>query len=184
MARNKARKLVKYIIVEEPQQPPEPVDVVIQATPEQLPEPIALNVVEVVPWAPTLLELAGRIREEHAQCLRHSPAGRKLQGRGLLHAIRAGRLLAEARGSVPRGRWTDYLTGPCGLSAEHARKYVRVARDNPPVEGPLEPVKAPAQLERLVFTRPQKVIATARLIKPAATATTLSRPARQKDRHP
>lgn len=63
--------------------------------------------------------LAIRLRHEHAEAERHL-------SRGLIHAIRAGRILVEARTRVPDGGWCKWLEG-AGISEGRASLLMRAA---------------------------------------------------------
>jgi hypothetical protein len=74
-----------------------------------------------------LVTLAGRINEEHRACEATLRAG-------LVHAIRAGELLIEARALVPHGEWLPWLAGNFAGSERTAQGYMRVAREWPAVQ--------------------------------------------------
>jgi len=75
--------------------------------------------------------LAEGINREHALVESH------LQG-AVQHAIRAGGLLAEAKGKVPHGEWLPWLAENCAIKERTAQTYMRLARELPK----LEPSKA------------------------------------------
>lgn len=78
--------------------------------------------------APSLAQLAKRINAEHREC------GRAMK-RGLLHALRAGELLIEAKDTVKHGQWLTWLADHCPKVNERlAQKYMQVARDFPLLE--------------------------------------------------
>lgn len=69
--------------------------------------------------------IATRINELHAAHLR---AARKMGE----YAIECGRLLIEARASVPRGSWLKWLKANCpDIRKSQAYNYMKVARENP-----------------------------------------------------
>ena len=69
----------------------------------------------------TLLDLAKRINDEHRLCTRYARAG-------LAHALRAGRLLLEAKRRCVHGEWRTWLVEHFDASATTAQVYMRVAK--------------------------------------------------------
>jgi hypothetical protein len=72
----------------------------------------------IIPFAS---DLATRIRAEHdaAQSAMRSAVG---------HAVEAGKLLMEAKKSVPHGGWEAWVRDSCGFSERTAQGYMRLAR--------------------------------------------------------
>lgn len=69
--------------------------------------------------------IATRINELHAAHLR---AARKMGE----YAIECGRLLIEARASIPQGSWLEWLKANCpDIRKSQAYNYMKVARENP-----------------------------------------------------
>ncbi|HUU93742.1 MAG TPA: DUF3102 domain-containing protein, partial [Phycisphaerae bacterium] len=66
----------------------------------------------------TLLDLAKRINDEHRLCTRYARAG-------LAHALRAGRLLLEAKRRCVHGEWRTWLVEHFDASATTAQVYMR-----------------------------------------------------------
>lgn len=71
-----------------------------------------------------LTALADEINEEHRACDEALRAG-------LNHAVRAGELLAEAKGRVKHGEWGSWLEENFEGSARTAQAYMKVAREVP-----------------------------------------------------
>jgi hypothetical protein len=71
-----------------------------------------------------LQDLARSINESHQQC-EHSLKT------GMEHALKAGRLLLEAKEKVEHGQWLAWLEANCEVSDRLAQKYMRVARELP-----------------------------------------------------
>jgi hypothetical protein len=67
-------------------------------------------------------QLTVAIRQEHEAV---STAARS----ALAHALEAGRLLAEARATIPHGGWEGYLRGECGIAPRTASLYLRLHRN-------------------------------------------------------
>ena len=65
--------------------------------------------------------LAVAIREEHA-------AASAAANAALAHALEAGRLLEEARATIPHGGWESYVQGTCRIAPRTARLYLRLHR--------------------------------------------------------
>ena len=65
--------------------------------------------------------LAVAIRDEHAAA---SSAARA----AVSHALEAGRLLDEARATIPHGGWESYVQDTCGMAPRTARLYLRLHR--------------------------------------------------------
>src|SRR5437868_5094077 len=63
--------------------------------------------------------LATSIRQEHVNV-------RTAIGHALTHAREAGRLLAEARRTIPHGGWIRFIEDDCHLSRSTAAGYLRV----------------------------------------------------------
>jgi phage N-6-adenine-methyltransferase len=80
-----------------------------------------MSVVAVIPFA---ADLATRIRAEHeaAQSALRSAVG---------HAVEAGKLLMEAKKSIPYGGWEAWVRDSCGFSERTAQGYMRLARLDP-----------------------------------------------------
>lgn len=72
----------------------------------------------------SLTDLAASISEEHEQ------AERALRD-GLLHAIRAGELLLEAKREVAHGEWESWLQANVPFQPRRARAYMQLARLDP-----------------------------------------------------
>jgi hypothetical protein len=65
--------------------------------------------------------LAVAIREEHA-------AASAAANAALAHALEAGRLLEEARATIPHGNWEFYVQAIVGIAPRTARLYLRLHR--------------------------------------------------------
>jgi len=78
----------------------------------------------VVAIKKSLPDLAASISEEHEQ------AERALRD-GLLHAIRAGELLLEAKREVAHGEWENWLQANVPFQPRTARAYMQLARLDP-----------------------------------------------------
>jgi hypothetical protein len=72
----------------------------------------------------SLADLAARIRSEHE-------ASSAALSRGVVHAIAAGQLLAEAKAQVPHGQWLPWLEENCAMSVRTAQLYMRIAKGKP-----------------------------------------------------
>lgn len=66
--------------------------------------------------------LTAAIRQEHEAA---STAARSALG----HALEAGRLLAEARSSIPHGSWESYVKDSCSIAPRTASLYLRLHRN-------------------------------------------------------
>ena len=74
----------------------------------------------------TLPALAG---EQLTAAIRHEhEAASAAAGAALSHALEAGRLLAEARATVPNGGWEAYVRDACGIAPRTASLYQRLHR--------------------------------------------------------
>ena len=73
-------------------------------------------------------QLATEINSEHERCATSFQEG-------VLHAVKAGALLVEAKGHVARGDWGDWVYRHCSFSARTAQGYMRVARHHNQLEG-------------------------------------------------
>jgi hypothetical protein len=69
----------------------------------------------------SLADLAARIRAEHEEALRHVE-------RGLVHALRAGELLIEAKTQLAHGQWLPWLRKHCRVGARTAQVYMQLVR--------------------------------------------------------
>lgn len=65
--------------------------------------------------------LTAAIRQEHAAV---NAAAQSALG----HALEAGRLLAEAKATMPHGSWESYVKDSCGIAPRTARLYQRLHR--------------------------------------------------------
>ncbi len=68
-----------------------------------------------------LSDLAARIQAEHK-------AATTAVRQGCEHAIKAGRLLTEAKNQVPHGQWLRWLQKHCQMSERTAQYYMTLAR--------------------------------------------------------
>jgi len=68
--------------------------------------------------------LARQINAEHEQVVLSAR-------RGAEHAIRAGKLLWDARNEVPRGEWCDWVATNTRISERTAQVYMQLSRDLP-----------------------------------------------------
>ncbi len=74
------------------------------------------------PIETSLTDLAARIQAAHeaaTTAVRH----------GCEHAIKAGRLLIEAKNQVPHGQWLQWLQKHCQISERTAHYYMTLAQD-------------------------------------------------------
>src|SRR5262245_26077312 len=99
-----------------------------------------------------LIALANRINSEHDEVV-------KAVIHGADHAIRAGKLLLEAKIAVRHGDWTEWLAANCHVSERSAQLYMQLAREFPQgLAGVsltaaiklLEPLKSPEEKSLLV----------------------------------
>lgn len=74
-----------------------------------------------------LLDLATQINAEH------DAAGAAMSS-ALSHAVNAGRLLIEAKGTVDHGEWADWLSDNVTFTDRTARRYVQLATQLPELE--------------------------------------------------
>src|SRR5215213_7167352 len=74
------------------------------------------------PPADDLATLAGQINAAHDACM-----GKLAEG--LAHAIRVGKLLAEAKGRVRHGQWSAWVEANCRFGLRMAQKYLLAARN-------------------------------------------------------
>ena len=65
--------------------------------------------------------LTAAIRQEHAAASRAAQSA-------LQHALEAGRLLAEAKATIPHGSWEAYVRDECGIAPRTASLYQRLHR--------------------------------------------------------
>lgn len=65
--------------------------------------------------------LTAAIRQEHAAVNRAAQSA-------LQHALEAGRLLAEAKATIPHGSWESYVRDSCGIAPRTASLYQRLHR--------------------------------------------------------
>lgn len=65
--------------------------------------------------------LTAAIRQEHAAVNRAAQSA-------LQHALEAGRLLAEAKATIPHGSWESYVKDSCGIAPRTASLYQRLHR--------------------------------------------------------
>jgi hypothetical protein len=65
--------------------------------------------------------LTAAIRQEHAAASRAAQSA-------LQHALEAGRLLAEAKATIPHGSWESYVKDSCGIAPRTASLYQRLHR--------------------------------------------------------
>jgi hypothetical protein len=63
--------------------------------------------------------ITAEIRKEHEAASAAATAA-------LEHALEAGRLLAEARATIPHGSWESYVRDCCGIAPRTASLYVRL----------------------------------------------------------
>ena len=75
-----------------------------------------------------LTGLAEKINAEHRAC-------EEALRSGLRHAVRAGELLAEAKGQVKHGEWGRWLEENFEASERTAQAYMKVAREIPNLDG-------------------------------------------------
>ena len=68
-----------------------------------------------------LSQLAADINAAHEECAGAVRAG-------FAHAVRAGRLLLEAKARIPHGEWLPWVRRHCAFSERTAQAYMRVAR--------------------------------------------------------
>jgi hypothetical protein len=66
-------------------------------------------------------QLTAAIRHEHEAASQAASAA-------LQHALEAGRLLDEARATIPHGAWEAYVKDSCGMAPRTARLYLRLHR--------------------------------------------------------
>jgi hypothetical protein len=66
-------------------------------------------------------QLTAAIRQEHE-------AASAAAGAALGHALEAGRLLAEARATIPHGAWESYVRESCSIAPRTASLYLRLHR--------------------------------------------------------
>ena len=72
--------------------------------------------------------LAEQIKAEHV-------AVREAAQRGIMHALKCGDLLLEAKAKVDHGQWLPWLENECGgISERMAQRYMRVARHRLEIE--------------------------------------------------
>jgi hypothetical protein len=71
-----------------------------------------------------LTALASRINTEHDEVIKHVQQGAH-------HAIRAGKLLLEAKIAVRHGDWSEWLASNCRVSERTAQVYMQLAREYP-----------------------------------------------------
>src|SRR5262249_55622398 len=71
-----------------------------------------------------LIALADRINAEHAEVI-------KSVRQGADHAIRAGKLLLEAKIAVPHGGWSEWVAANLRVSERTAQVYMQLAREYP-----------------------------------------------------
>ena len=77
------------------------------------------------PIAPSnLAALATQINAEHAEVIKHVQQGAD-------HAIRAGKLLNQAKIAVRHGDWSEWLATNCRVSERTAQVYMQLAREYP-----------------------------------------------------
>ncbi len=80
-----------------------------------------MSTAAIIPFA---ADLATRIRAEHE-------AAQSAMQSAVNHAIQAGKLLMEAKKSVPYGGWEAWVRDSCGFSERTAQGYMRLARLDP-----------------------------------------------------
>jgi Protein of unknown function (DUF3102) len=85
-------------------------------------------------------DLAKRINEEHRRCEGAVNAA-------LEHAMNAGDLLLEAKGSAPHGTWQGWLADHFDGSVRTAQAYIRVASRRDEVEAAKTQSSAPLSLD-------------------------------------
>ncbi len=73
------------------------------------------------PTEASLTDLAARIQAAHE-------AATTTMRQGCEHAIKAGRLLIEAKNQVPHGQWLRWLQKHCQVSERMAQYYMTLAR--------------------------------------------------------
>ncbi len=78
-------------------------------------------------------DLAREINQEAQAC-------EAALAQGMEHALKAGRLLLEAKALIPHGGWLPFVEQQCGLTARTAQGYMRVARHWPEIESKYETV--------------------------------------------
>jgi len=71
-----------------------------------------------------LAALATQINAEHAEVIKHVQQGAD-------HAIRAGKLLNQAKIAVRHGDWSEWLATNCRVSERTAQVYMQLAREYP-----------------------------------------------------
>ena len=71
-----------------------------------------------------LTVLADQINAEHAEVVKHVQQGAD-------HAIRAGKLLNQAKIAVRHGDWSEWLATNCRVSERTAQVYMQLAREYP-----------------------------------------------------
>jgi Protein of unknown function (DUF3102) len=102
---------------------------------------------------PTLPDLAARINAEHEEV-------KKALWHGAEHAIEAGKFLLQAKGTVRRGQWLEWVAANCRFSERTAQLYMLLAQERPLLESKtqriadltlsdaiklLEPLKSPEE---------------------------------------
>lgn len=80
----------------------------------------------IVVEAANLGDLAAEINQAHEAC------GLALRA-SVEHALKVGKLLAEAKSLCAHGTWSRWLTENCTMSEVTAQRYMRVARKLPPL---------------------------------------------------
>lgn len=68
--------------------------------------------------------LAREVNEAHRETIDHAE-------QALAHAVRAGRLLTDAKAQVPRGEWLAWLSSHTSISERNAQRYMQLARADP-----------------------------------------------------
>ena len=118
--------------------------------------------------APTLPELAQRIRAEHAAVVRAAADV-------LAHVLDAGRALIAAQNLVPTGQWGHWLRRNCDVSERHARRYIALTQayeaSGHSVSADLVGMSLRGLMRQLTPPKPRQVARPpARKSKPAATS--------------
>jgi hypothetical protein len=81
----------------------------------------------VVQAEASLADLAAQIGEAHHQC---ESAVRS----AVMHAVRAGELLTQAKRRLPHGNWLPWLKANCPFAERTAQAYMKLARDLPKLD--------------------------------------------------
>lgn len=100
-----------------------------------------------------LIALADRINAEHAEVI-------KSVRQGADHAIRAGKLLLEAKIAVPHGGWSEWVAANLRVSERTAQVYMQLVREYPQGIADMTLTAALKQIEQLKSPEPRETLSS------------------------